>query len=175
MNFDLQPFLENDLLILRPLKEDDFENLYKVASDPMVWEQHPAKDRCERKVFEGFFREAMETKAAFVVIDKETNEIIGSTRFNPVKESENAIEIGWTFLARKYWGGTYNRSMKALLMDHAFKFVDNILFYINENNLRSRKAVEKIGGELITHLDDKLLDPRGDSAVIYKVGKIHVY
>src|SRR5437867_2338673 len=105
--FDLQPKLENELLLLRPLREEDFENLYKVASDPLIWEQHPAKDRCERDVFELFFRDAMKSSGAFVVIDKKLGQIIGSTRFHAVKETENAIEIGWTFLARKYWGGYY--------------------------------------------------------------------
>src|ERR1700722_15159835 len=102
--FDLQPTLDNDLVVLRPVREEDFESLYKVASDPLIWEQHPAKDRCQRNVFEAFFNEAIVLKAAFVVIDKITGEIIGSTRFHPVKETQNAIEIGWTFLARKYWG-----------------------------------------------------------------------
>src|SRR5712672_2588722 len=99
-HFDLQPNLENHLLILRPLKEKDFENLYKVASDPLIWEQHPEKDRCQKKVFEIFFSEAVNSAGAFAVIDKRTGQIIGSTRFHLVKETENAIEIGWTFLAR---------------------------------------------------------------------------
>jgi len=144
MNFNLQPTMENDLLILRPLCKEDFENLYRVASDPLIWEQHPAKDRCERKVFEVFFKEAIESKGAFAVIDKKTSEIIGSTRFFQVKETQNAIEIGWTFLARQYWGGEYNKSMKVLLMDYAFGFLENIIFFINENNIRSQKAVKNL-------------------------------
>src|SRR5215471_703311 len=131
--FDLQPTLENDLLLLRPLTSEDFEDLHQVASDPLVWEQHPASDRCQRDVFELLFEDAMASGGAFAVIDKETGKIIGSTRFHRIEESENAIEIGWTFLARKYWGGHYNRSMKQLMIDWALQFVDNILFYIGEN------------------------------------------
>ena len=171
MNFDLQPTLENDILILRPLKEEDFEDLYKVAADPLIWEQHPAKERSERNGFELFFREAMDSKGAFVVIDKKTGEIIGSTRYFRVKETQNAIEIGWTFLARKYWGGDYNKSMKSLMMNYAYQFVENILFFINENNLRSRMAVEKIGGERVVELENKVLDTRAASTVIYKIAK----
>ena len=171
MNFDLQPTLENDLLILKPLKEEDFENLYKVASDPLIWEQHPAKERSERNGFELFFREAMDSKGAFVVIDKKTAEIIGSTRYFRVIEIQNAIEIGWTFLARKYWGGDYNKSMKILMMNYAYQFVENILFFINENNLRSRMAVEKIGGERVVELGNKVLDTKAASTVIYKIAK----
>src|SRR5215467_4120076 len=97
--FDLQPTLEDEILILKPLKEEDLDDLYKVASDPLIWEQHPSKDRCQRDVFELFFKDAMASGGAFVVIDKTTGKIIGSTRFHSLKEIENAIEIGWTFLA----------------------------------------------------------------------------
>ena len=170
-NFDLQPVLENDLLIIRPLRPEDFEDVYKVASDPGIWEQHPEKNRCDREVFKVFFDSGIESKGAFAVIDKKTGEIIGSTRFHPVKETQNAIEIGWTFLVRKYWGGYYNKSMKLLLMDYAFRFVENIIFCIHENNSRSRKAVEKLGGELITELENQILEPRTASTVIYKINK----
>jgi RimJ/RimL family protein N-acetyltransferase len=167
--FDLQPTLEDRLLLLRPLATEDFEGLYEVAADPLVWEQHPAKNRCERDVFELFFADAMLSGGAFAVIDKHTGKIIGSTRFHRVKESENAIEIGWTFLARKYWGGRYNKSMKQLMIDWALQFVDNILFYIDENNIRSQKAVEKIGGERITAIEGTPLDVRPNAAVTYNI------
>ena len=167
MIFDLQPTLENHLLFLRPLTTTDFEGLYEVASDPLVWEQHPAKNRCEREVFELFFADAMASGGAFAVIDKETDKIIGSTRFHRIKESGNAIEIGWTFLARKYWGGRYNRSMKQLMIDWAFQFVENVLFYIDADNIRSQKAVEKIGGERIFAIEGTPLEVRQNASVIY--------
>ena len=168
---DLQPTLQDDLLFLKPLTQEDLEGLYDVASDPLVWEQHPAKNRYERDVFELFFNDAMTSGGAFAVIDKRTNKIIGSTRFHRVNESENAIEIGWTFLARKYWGGRYNRSMKKLMIDWALQFVDNILFYIDENNIRSQKAVEKIGGERIFVIDGTPLEVRPNASVIYTISK----
>ncbi len=170
-SFDLQPILEDEIVILRPLKEEDLDDLYKVASDPLIWEQHPAKDRCQRDVFELFFKDAMASGGAFAIIDKKTGQIIGSTRYHIIKEVVNAIEIGWTFLAREYWGGRYNRAMKRLMMDHSFRFVDNILFYIDENNLRSQKAVEKIGGKRITELNGVTLEVRPGAAAIYLVTK----
>ena len=169
--FDLQPKLENELLLLRPLSDEDFEDLYKVASDPLIWEQHPAKDRCERNVFELFFKDAIASAGAFAVIDKKIGHIIGSTRFHAVKETKNAIEIGWTFLARKYWGGFYNSSMKRLMMEWAFQFVDNILFYIDEKNVRSQRAIEKIGGERIIALEGAVLEGRPGASVIYQITK----
>jgi len=169
MNPNWQPTLENDLLIVKPLTAEDFDNLCKVASDPLIWEQHPAKERSTKAGFEPFFEEAMESKGAFVVIDKKSGEVIGSTRYYPVMESANAIEIGWTFLARQYWGGHYNKSLKKLMMDYAFRFVDHVLFYIHETNFRSQKAVENIGGKRITHLNNTPLTTRSTATVIYGV------
>jgi N-acetyltransferase len=171
MNINLQPPLENDLLLLRPLQKDDFEALFKVASDPLIWELHPAKERSTKVGFEAFFKEALAANSAFVAIDKKTDAIIGTSRYKLVPETQNAIEIGWTFLARAYWGGTYNQSMKKLMMDYAFQHVDNILFFINEKNERSRKAVKKIGGIRIVALEGKMIDPRSAAGVIYKISK----
>ena len=171
MSFNLQPTLEHEILTLRPLRDEDLTDLYKVASDPLIWEQHPAKDRCRRDVFELFFKEGMASRGAFAVIDNHTGLMIGSTRFHSVREAESAIEIGWTFLAREYWGGRYNQVMKRLMLDYAFQFVDNVLFYIDENNLRSQRAVEKLGGKRTALLDGVPLEVRPNAAVIYHITK----
>jgi N-acetyltransferase len=171
MPFNLQPTLENDLLIIRPVKADDFDNLYKVASDPLLWAQHPASDRYQKDVFTKLFNEGLASGGSMVVIDKKTGEIIGSTRFNPVPETDNAIEIGWSYLARAYWGGEYNKSQKHLLMDYAFQHVGHVFFYINKFNVRSRKAVEKLGGNVIVKFNNHILDARSEVGVIYRIGK----
>ena len=130
---------------MRPLTPDDWDDLFAVASDPLIWEQHPESDRYENDVFQIFFREALESGGAFVVIDRNSQRIIGSTRFYGYDPEKSEIEIGWTFLARKYWGGRYNREMKDLLLAHAFKFVERVVFFVGEDNARSQKAMEKIG------------------------------
>ena len=122
----------------------DWDDLFAVAADPFIWEQHPESDRYKEDVFKVFFREALESRGAFVIIDK-SGRIIGSTRFYGYDPEKSEIEIGWTFLARKYWGGRYNRELKQLMLDHAFKFVESVIFYVGENNIRSQKATEKIG------------------------------
>jgi RimJ/RimL family protein N-acetyltransferase len=144
--FDLQPHLIGELIEVRPLATDDWEGLFAVASDPLIWEQHPARDRYREDVFREFFREALETGSAFVVIDRKTGEIIGSSRYFGFDSQESVVEIGWTFLARAYWGGSYNGELKRLMLDHAFRFVERVLFVIGVTNFRSQKAVEKIGG-----------------------------
>jgi RimJ/RimL family protein N-acetyltransferase len=149
MSFNLQPHLKGELIELRSLTPEDWDDLFAVASDPLIWEQHPESDRYKDEVFKVFFREALESGGAFVVIDTKTRHVIGSTRFYGYDPEKSEIEIGWTFLARKYWGGRYNAEMKELLLNHAFKFVENVVFLVGQNNIRSQKALEKIGASRI--------------------------
>jgi N-acetyltransferase len=145
MSFDLQPHLTGELIELCPLTPRDWDDLFAVASDALIWEQHPESDRYKEDVFRIFFQEALESGGAFVVIDNDNQQIIGSTRFYGYDPEKSEIEIGWTFLARKYWGGRYNQEMKRLMLAHAFKFVENVVFYVGEKNIRSQKAMERIG------------------------------
>jgi len=145
MSFDLQPNLKGDLIELRPLRPEDWDDLFAVASDPLIWKQHPESDRYKEEVFRTFFQGALESGGAFVVIDAKSKQIIGSTRFHGYDPEKSEVEIGWTFLARKYWGGRHNREMKQLMLAHAFQFVENVVFYVGENNMRSQRATEKIG------------------------------
>ncbi|MBV8859462.1 MAG: GNAT family N-acetyltransferase [Acidobacteria bacterium] len=146
MTFEFQPTLRGELLELRPLRAEDFQDLYAVASDPLIWEQHPASDRHREDVFREFFRGAMESGGAFAVIDRGTGGVIGSTRFHAYDEEHGEVEIGFTFLARSHWGGRYNGEMKRLMLDHAFRFVRSVVFLVGPQNYRSQRAVEKIGG-----------------------------
>ena len=146
-SFDLQPLLTGQLVRLRPLRRDDFDELYGVASDPLIWEQHPEPERCQVEVFRGFFRAALDSGGALVALDAaDGKRIIGSSRFARYDPRKSEIEIGWTFLARPYWGGRYNGEMKRLMLDHAFKYLQRVVFLIGHHNLRSQKAIERIGG-----------------------------
>jgi RimJ/RimL family protein N-acetyltransferase len=153
------------LLELRPLRAEDFRDLYAVASDPLIWEQHPSKDRYQEEVFRAFFRGALESGGALIVIDRKDGRVIGSSRFHGYDEARSEIEIGWTFLARSHWGGTYNREMKQLMLRHAFRFVRSVIFVVGPHNLRSRRAVEKIGGVLA----GSRLDASGRESVVYRI------
>jgi RimJ/RimL family protein N-acetyltransferase len=163
---DLQPHLAGDLLELRPLRPEDWDDLFLVASDPMVWEQHPARDRYKEEVFKQFFTEALDSGGAFAVIDRKTQRIIGSSRYFGYEPANGEIEIGWTFLARSHWGGKYNREMKQLMLSHAFKFVDRVIFLIGPENHRSRRSVEKIGGVITTRRDKDKTD-----LLVYEIRK----
>ena len=145
---DLQPTLVGDKLMLRPLTESDWEAMYAVASDPLLWEVHPAWDRFKEPVFREYFAGAMASRGALAVIERVTNAIIGGSRYANFVAERNEIEIGWSFLARAHWGGAYNREMKTLMLTHAFRYFDSIRFNIGASNVRSRRAVEKIGARL---------------------------
>jgi RimJ/RimL family protein N-acetyltransferase len=140
-----QPTLKGQLLELRPLRPEDFDDLYAVASDPLIWEQHPHNTRYQEEVFRKFFRDALASGGALIAIDSETGRVIGSSRYDGYAKEKSQVEIGWTFLARSHWGGVYNGEMKRLMLEHAFKFVDNVIFVIGTQNFRSQKAVEKFG------------------------------
>ncbi len=146
MPFDRQPTLKGERLELRPLREDDFPALYAVASDPLIWEVHPSSDRYKPDVFQEFFREAMDSGGALIVLDSRDGSVIGSSRFHGYDEATSEVEIGWTFLARSHWGGVYNREMKQLMLAHAFQFVSRVVFLVGPENWRSQRAMEKIGG-----------------------------
>ncbi len=146
MVFDAQPTLTGTLLQLRPLQEDDYDDLYAVASDPLIWEQYPASDRYQAEVFQKFFRDAMESGGALLAIDNASGAVIGSSRYHGYNKRASEVEIGWTFLARSHWGGQYNGEMKRLMLQHAFQFVEAVIFLIGPENLRSQRAIEKIGG-----------------------------
>ena len=148
MNSFLQPILENENVILYPLRKSDFERLYQVASDPKVWEQHPNKNRFQKDIFEVFFEGAMASEGAFIIIDKETKEVAGSSRFYSFDEDENSIFIGYTFYATKFWGSKLNPQVKKLMLDYIFDFVDLVKFHVGAENWRSRKAMESLGAEL---------------------------
>jgi N-acetyltransferase len=143
--FDRQPVLLGALLELRPLQADDFDALFRVAADPLIWEQHPDSNRYQEATFRAFFEEALASGGALVARDRATGQVIGSSRYHGYDPDRGVIEIGWSFLARVYWGGRYNGEMKRLMLTHAFKSVQRVIFVIGPDNRRSQRAVEKIG------------------------------
>ena len=147
ITFDLQPTLTGKLVMLRPLTAEDWEPLYAAASDPLIWEQHPESTRWQKEVFRRFFEGAMASGGAFAVVEPQSGRIIGSSRYCSLKPEESEVEIGWTFLTREYWGGAHNGEMKRLMIGHALQFVERVVFVVGEHNMRSRKALEKIGAK----------------------------
>jgi RimJ/RimL family protein N-acetyltransferase len=164
--FDFQPTLKGHLVELRPLRAEDFQGLYAIAADPLIWEQHPVKDRYKEEVFREFFGEALQSGGTLIVLDIRHGRVIGSSRFHGYDSEKSEIEIGWTFLARSYWGGVYNGEVKRLMLGHAFRFVNRVIFLVGPENLRSQRAVEKIGGVCVGSRPDA----GGRNSFVYEIG-----
>lgn len=166
---NLQPTLENDLVKIRPLLKSDYDRLYKAASDPEIWILHTTTDRWLPDGFKKFFNESLESKGCLVIIDQSNQKIIGSSRYHPVADVDHAIEIGWSFLAKAYWGGQYNRAFKSLMVNHALGSVDDVLFLIAKDNIRSQRATEKLGGERLIQAEHPLYFRKAETHFTYRI------
>lgn len=145
--------LENETVLLKPLLQEDFEELYALASDPLVWEQHPNRDRYKRDVFMNYFDGAMQSGGAFKVVDKVTGAAIGCTRFYDFDEKQKSIFIGYTFYGRNYWGKGFNPEVKKLMLDYSFDFVEKVYFHVGAGNRRSQIAMERLGAMKVRVLE----------------------
>jgi N-acetyltransferase len=143
---DFQPTLTGPTVIVRPIVAGDWAELFAAGSDPEIWKVHPISNRYTEPAFRQYFDSAVASNMAFVFVDRSTGRLIGSSRYYGYDAELSEIEIGWTFIARSHWGGKTNREVKRLMLDHAFTFVDTVIFWVGEHNWRSQGAMTKIGG-----------------------------
>jgi len=168
---DFQPVLTGPRIEIRPIRADDWEAMFQAASDPMIWEVHPVRDRYKEPVFWEFFDGALASGLAFAFVDRSTGRIIGSSRYHGYDKDLRELEIGWTFLTRTHWGGSYNAEIKQLMLDHAFSFVDTVIFMVGETNWRSQRAMEKIGGVRRPELRNRDYHGVSTPHVVYEIAK----
>ena len=145
---DFQPTLTGELAVLRPTVAEDWERMFAVAADPLIWEQHPFHNRWQEPVFRAYFEDALASGGGLTILDKASGAIIGASRYAFPDAVRDEVEIGWTFIACTYWGGVWNREIKRLMLDHIHRYVTGAVFVVGEKNMRSRRAMEKIGGVL---------------------------
>ncbi|MEP9358891.1 GNAT family N-acetyltransferase [Sphingomonas sp. KR3-1] len=169
MEPERQPVLEGERVLLRPSTPEDWDALFAVASDPLVWEVHPAHDRWQESVFRAYFDAGIASGGALTILDKASGQVIGSSRFDNWDRAADEIEIGWTYLARRYWGDGTNREIKRLMLDHIHRFVRTAVFTVGVDNVRSRKAMEKIGGVVRPGTVDRLMAGAMKPHVIYEI------
>ena len=168
---DFQPVLTGPRVEIRPIRADDWEEMFAAAADPLIWAVHPVRDRYKEPYFREFFEGALASCMAFAIIDRSTGKIIGSSRYHGYDTELRELEIGWTFLARSHWGGSYNREVKQLMLDHAFRFVETVIFMVGETNWRSQRAMEKIGGIKRPQLRDRIYHGVSTAHVVYEMAK----
>ena len=148
---NLQPnHLSNHLIRLEPLQALHLVELYEVASDPLIWAQHPNPNRYQKEVFESFFEGALASGGAFIVRDVDTGKALGSTRFYDLKPLDNEIKIGYTFFSRDCWGKGINKQVKTLMLNYAFIYIEKVIFHIGAQNIRSQIAIEKLGAKKVS-------------------------
>lgn len=167
--FDLQPTLTGPRITVRPVGPADWSGMFAAAQDPEIWSLHPERDRYREEVFRRFFDDAVNSGSAFAFVDNKSGAIIGSSRYHGLDTDASEIEIGWTFLVRAHWGGSFNLEIKRLMLAHAFKFVDTVVFWIGTENLRSRQAVLKIGGVLREGDWDRKVGNVVEPYVVYEI------
>ena len=168
---DLQPTLIGPRIVVRPITPADWDEMYAAAADPEVWALHPARQRYKAEVFRDFFDGAIASRSAFAFVDRQAGTVVGSSRYYGHDPGAREIEIGWTFLARPYWGGSYNAEVKRLMLEHAFGFVDTVVFWVGETNWRSQRAMEKIGGVRRAGLHSRTLSGVTWVHVVFEIRK----
>ena len=168
---DFQPILVGLRVEIRPIRAKDWQEMFAEAADPLIWEVHPVRDRYREPYFREFFDGAVASHMAFAIVDRSSGKIIGSSRYHGHDPERRELEIGWTFLARSHWGGSYNREIKQLMLDHAFGFVDTVVFMVGETNWRSQRAMEKIGGIRRPQLCGRAYHGVTTAHVVYEIEK----
>jgi len=168
---DRQPCLSDKIVKLRPLVQADWAPLFAVASDPEIWALHPAHDRWREAVFRSFFDEALDSKGALVIEHAQSGAMIGSSRYDLQHALPDEVEIGWTFLARSCWGGPINRAVKRLMLRHALASVEQVIFRVGDGNLRSRRALEKIGAVLTDRITEDEMAGRLVRHLVYAIDR----
>ncbi|MEY3820867.1 MAG: GNAT family N-acetyltransferase [Bacteroidota bacterium] len=157
---NLQPnHLNNNSVLLEPLQVDHFEELYGVASDPLIWEQHPNPNRYQKEVFQTFFEGAITSGGAFIIRNADTGKAMGSSRFYDYSRINDEIKIGYTFFSRDCWGKGINKEVKTLMLNYAFIYVERVIFHVGALNIRSQNAMlqlgaKKIGEEIIAYFGE---------------------
>jgi RimJ/RimL family protein N-acetyltransferase len=167
---ELQPTLTGEKTTLLPLKLSDFDKVYAVASDPLIWEQHPQRDRYKSEVFKTYFDGAIESKGALLIKDKTIEEVLGCTRFYFIAQKPKLVHIGYSFFSRKCWGKSINSEVKKLMLDHIFQFVDVVAFEVGVGNLRSQIAVQRLGAKEVERYNKSYVDSSG-TVISYQLSK----
>lgn len=154
MPIDFRPTLENEFVILSPLTLENYGKLLDVASQEKLVQYSPS-DIETPHALRNYVISAMEqserkNSITFIVFDKVKQLFAGSTRYMNINWKNKVLEIGSTWIGREFQGSGLNTHMKYLMINHAFDIMEfeKIEFRIDERNMRSRKAVEKLGAVL---------------------------
>ena len=167
----LPPALAGERVILLPLEPGDHPALFEAASAPLIWAQHPEPDRYLPEGFQRYFTHILTSGGALKILESETQKVIGSSTFYKYSPALSQIAIGYTFLERRFWGGQFNGEVKRLMLQHAFTFVDRVIFEVGSHNLRSQAALKKIGAFLIDRVQGNALDGAQSDHLVFAIDR----
>ena len=147
--------LKGKYVYLEALQPEHYDVLLRLAKDERIWEF--TKTLLINDTYEQQFREYLnvplnpanaETIRGFVIRETQTNDIIGMTRFYDIDEKNKRLNIGYTWYLPRVWGKVHNKECKLLLLNYVFDKLNfnRAGFEVAHQNIRSQKAVEKIGG-----------------------------
>ncbi|NQY07232.1 MAG: GNAT family N-acetyltransferase [Flavobacteriaceae bacterium] len=149
-----KPILENENVKLSPLSLDNYHELFEIAVERDLIQYSPS-DISTKESYTNYVKTAIAglekgVTLPFIIYDKRTNIYIGSTRFGLINHHDKVLHIGWTWISKSAQGTGINKQMKFLMLQYVFETLafEKVEFRIDERNIRSRKAVEKIGGTL---------------------------
>lgn len=145
--------LNGELVELLLIEESHFEELENLARESRIWEFIAIDMSTSEKRFQVFKDALIErgkgTQLPFVIFHKHDKRIIGSTRVMNIEPQHKKVEIGWTWLHPDYWATAINLECKLLLLSFCFEELEAIRVQLktDENNIRSQKAIQKIGAQ----------------------------
>jgi len=164
--------LEGRWVRLELLAGHHASDLVVAAADEEIWRYMPATLLTAEQMQE-WLVSTLELQAGgavlpFAIVDRSTGRAIGSTRYLTIMPKDRGIEIGWTWLARAAWRTPVNTECKYMLLRHAFETLGCIRVQLktDRRNERSRRAIERIGGQFEGILRNHMIMPYGlrDSA-----------
>lgn len=145
--------LSNQLISLVPITLEHIHAMRSLSSDSDIWKWYTEDltnpDELERWMLNRLHESSKGDQMTYTVILNESGKVIGSTSYGHIDWEEKGIEIGWTWLGKAYIGSGINKQMKFLMLQHAFEMmeIERLELRTDEQNIRSRKAMEKIGAQ----------------------------
>jgi len=177
MNFTEDIILENNIALLKPLKPEDEKGFGKISFDAGIWKYNVFRIMNSAELNEFINKSSDDRKRnfrySFTIINKASGEIAGSTSFANISVKDKRIEIGWTWLGKKFMGTGLNKECKFLLLQYAFEHLKfkRVEFKTDVLNKASRKALQKIGAreEGILRSHTLMHDGRRRDTIYYSI------
>jgi len=143
--------LENEVVFLKPLAQEDRQGIFEAGSYPEIWSYMSTEiekmDDVNKFVDKALLTKREKTEFPFVIVDKKSGQIIGSTRFMDIDETHKRLEIGTSWISPAFWRTAINTNCKYLLLQYCFEVLNlqRVQIKTDHENIRSQRAIERLG------------------------------